>query len=109
MIMFEESLHDLLRGVRTANVQESARRQADLVAVLETMVRCALRNGTGLPGLVRWVDRTLPTLQVAGGGQPAEDRAVPILARLLNRTLVKQSHRQPVEVAQAGYATVVGY
>jgi len=76
-----------------------------LEADLETMVRCALRNGTGSPGLVRWVNRTLPSVTGTRLGDRESGRAAPVLARLLCRGLVSQ-FRRPRPDAAAGRETV---
>jgi hypothetical protein len=52
--------------------------RAELADRLTPLIRCVLRTGTGVPALVRWVERTLPRLPSA----PTEQIA-PQMARLL--------------------------
>jgi hypothetical protein len=70
-----------------------------LEARLLPLVRCALRNGTGLPALVGWVHRNLVALE-SGGLPPDPDRAAPGLTRLLCDVLLRQAssrHRHGAE------------
>ena len=107
MTTFEDRLSDLARGVQGANIKELAQRRAALEADLETMVRVALRDGTGAPGLLNWVRGALPKLTGTSFG-PAAERAAPALARLLCRALVNQYREPQSAVAQGERPTVVG-
>jgi hypothetical protein len=71
------------------------------------MVRCALRTGTGSPGLMRWVRGTMPRVVGSNVGDPGAERAAPVLARLLCRALVNEVRRPPMKVATGGRDTVV--
>jgi hypothetical protein len=69
-----------------------------LEARLLPLVRCALRNRTGLPALVGWVHRNLVALE--GGPPPDPDRVAPGLTRLLCDVLLRQTssgHRSGTE------------
>jgi hypothetical protein len=102
-------------GKLAARVQagdESARPRlrAELESSLVPLIRCVLRQGTGLPQLVRWVNRNLPQARPAGrasAGPLDPDRAAPDMARLLCSTLMRQleSRSQP---DRAALETVVG-
>jgi hypothetical protein len=108
MAALEDALCALAQGIRTGNAKELAHRRAALEADLEPMVRCALRTGTGLPGLVSWVRGALPSVTGGNVGGPAAERAAPVLARLLCRALINQ-HRDPRhEMASAVRPTLVG-
>jgi hypothetical protein len=107
MARIEDSLRALAQGVRWTDAKEMAQRRASLEADLETMVRCALRTGTGTPALVRWVQTTLPALTGEPLGGKTEERAAPALARLLCRTLINRYRPPHTEVARAGRETVV--
>ncbi len=61
----------------------------ELEARLLPLVRRALRNRTGLPALVRWVDRNLAAL--GGGPSPDPDRVASGLARMLSDLLLRQT------------------
>lgn len=88
MYAIGDTLRAVAQGTDGPGAEELARRRAALEADLETMVRCVLRSGTGSPGLVRWVRGALP--DGAGRGDAGAQRAAPVLARLLCRTLVNQ-------------------
>jgi hypothetical protein len=107
MKSIEDSLNALSDASGRTDPQELARRRAALESDLETMVRCALRNGTGLPGLVRWVRGALPGVSKARTGDPAAQQAAPVLARMLCRTLIN-NHRAPRHDHAAAFPTVVG-
>ncbi len=108
MAPIEESLYALATGMRGADLNDLAHRRAALEADLETLVRCALRNGTGSPGLVRWVRGALPKVAGTSLGGQGQERAAPILARLLCRTLVNQYRRPQSEGTPASWETVRG-
>jgi hypothetical protein len=108
MTPIRDTLNALARGIREGDAPELARRRAALEANLETMVRCALRNGSGAPGLVRWVRGTMPHVMGASIGEPGAERAAPVLARLLCRALVNEVRHLPTGVAMAGRDTVFG-
>jgi hypothetical protein len=61
--------------------------RADLEAMLLPLVRRALRTRTGLPALVGWVHRNLPS---PAGAAPDADRAAPGLARQLCEVLLRK-------------------
>ena len=78
--------------------------RADLERSLVPMIRCAIRSGTGLPPLVRWVQHHLPE-QAQGSHRPADlEWAAPSMARLLCDRLLEQM--RPAVVAAR--ETVVG-
>jgi hypothetical protein len=106
MSLSERSLQSLADRMQCGRATSPHFRET-LEASLVPLVRCALRNGTGLPHLVRWVRETLP--RVAGGpdrGQPADpERMARPIARLLCAELLK---RRPDRPAPAAHETVVG-
>ncbi len=57
MTSMEDDLFALARGIWAADAKEMVRRRAQAEANLETVVRCALRTGTGRPDLMRWLRR----------------------------------------------------
>jgi hypothetical protein len=72
---------------------------------LVPLIRCAIRSGTGLPPLVRWVQRHLPEHAPQAPHRPADmEWAAPSMARQLCDRLLEQM--QPP--AQAACETVVG-
>jgi hypothetical protein len=80
-----------------------------LEASLAPLIRCALRDGAGLPQLVRWVRTALPRVTAAADrGRPVDpDRAAPPLARMLCAALLRG--RPAAGPAAAGAReTVVG-
>jgi hypothetical protein len=79
----------------------------ELEGSLVPIIRRALRGGKGLPQLVSWVRRHLPTIS-AGRGRPDDvEGAVPSLARLLCDTLLLRTRPQPA--MQAACDTVWGW
>jgi hypothetical protein len=73
-----------------------------LEATLLPMIRCALRNGTGQPPLVRWVQRQLPLPEQEAGARADPSRHAGPLARLLCERLMARLDPLP------GRETVVG-
>jgi hypothetical protein len=108
MSAIEKTLGALAGPPRDTDARELAHRRAALEADLETMVRCALRNGTGLPRLVRWVRGALPGVSAASPGEPAAQRAAPVLARLLCRTLIGHFRPPRCDPGTDPFPTVVG-
>jgi hypothetical protein len=108
MTPIEKTLGALAHWPHDADEKELENRRAALEADLETMVRCALRNGTGLPRLVRWVRGALPEVSAASPGEPAAQRAAPVLARLLCRTLIGQFRPPRGDPGADSFPTVVG-
>ena len=106
MVPIGETLTALAQGIPCADAQALAQRRAALEADLETLVRCALRNGTGSPGLVRWVNRTLPNVTGTRPGDRERERAAPVLARLLCRGMVNHYRAPRPGAAPAGLDTV---
>jgi len=90
MALLDEALNALSGNAPTVDSNHLALRRKELEADLEPLVRCALRNGTGVPVLVRWVQRALPGVVGPECRGAAAERAAPLLARLLCRTLVNQ-------------------
>ena len=77
----DEALRALAHRLGRSYPDNPQRFQEALEASLLPLIRCALRNGTGLPAVVRWVERNRPD-------NPAE--AAPAMARRLCATLVQQ-------------------
>lgn len=80
-----------------------------LEARLVPLVRCALRNGTGLPGLVGWVNRSWAALHGGNSSRPPadRDRAAPELARMLG-ALLARGGPPPWQAGRLAPETVVG-
>jgi hypothetical protein len=94
MYGFETLLKNL---TNRGQVVTGERLRAQAEASLVPLIRCVLERGVGVPALVRWVQRTLPTLE-------DRERTAPALARHLCNSLVRQ-----IEPARASSAeTVVG-
>lgn len=106
MAQFDEFLYDLANGVRGSNAREASLSRATLEADLERIVRHALRDGTGSPGLVRWVRDALPAMTGANIAGATPERAAPVLARVLCRTLINYHRGARPPVAAAGRETV---
>jgi hypothetical protein len=73
----------------------------ELEAGLVPLVRCALRRGTGLPALVRWVQGNFAAL-ADGPAPPDLAQVAPRIAHLLSARLVGEfrSAREPETVTE---------
>jgi hypothetical protein len=93
MMKPSEALRALAVRLGRSYPDNPQRFQEALEASLLPMIRCALRNGTGLPAVVRWVERNRPD-------NPSG--AAPVMARRLCATLVQQwqAHAGPSYAAR---------
>ncbi len=81
-------LRNLAAQVQHGNATAHHALQAELEESLAPLVRCALRRGTGLPAVVKWVQKSAAGL--ASSDALDLTRAVPRIARLLSAGLMEE-------------------
>jgi hypothetical protein len=84
-MQLSEDLRRLAARMRCGDPNNPGAVRATLEASLVPMIRCAIRNGTGLPALVRWVRGNLAD---QAGGLSDAVRAAPVMARQLCSALL---------------------
>ena len=85
----QDSLMSLARRIQQGDSQAQQPLRQELEARLVPLIRCAMRSGSGLPALVKWVRGQLADLAPADS-QPLDPRQVaPRFARLLCAGLVR--------------------
>lgn len=95
MVPFEDKLRTLAERKRAADGPRCQRLQEEVEASLVPLIRCAMRRGVGVPGLVQWVRTTLP-------GLGERERTAPALARRLCANLLRQYEPNPRRVVSPG-------
>ena len=105
----EETLAKLAAGLRAGDVVARQRLRDELEVSLVPLVRCALRSGSGLPGVVHWVRRdphVWAEVQRSRGAARPEENA-PRIARLLCDKLLRRLRPEPTG-RPAACETVLG-
>ena len=103
MDVSQDLLLKLARRVQQGDLQARQPLRQELEERLVPLIRCAMRSGSGLPALVKWVRGRIADLTPAGA-EPLDPRqAAPCFARLLCAGLVRDLPvRSAMDTIRAG-------